>query len=743
MADYKELLRRAIEALAESNGAARRQVYEKARSALVAQLRAIQPPLPAREITQHRLKLEDCIRQVEQEATEALLNSSPPPPSMPPAVASPPVNADERAERAIAKALVADRMPPPDPKPQMRPAANAPEKKPAPRDAAPVPKQKAAGAPPAATVRPPAAETFHPAPAPTLTPRKARPAPQPPIMVVRQPEPEAEPMDEPAGEADDEAPRQPGPLSIEQVIAAAQRDSAMPRTETPPSQGNRPTGKPVVRPAVRIEQEPRRRAAAAEGVARRENAIARAEPGRQMGLEAAISAAMSSVREVEVDPGPGRKQARDAAEVDDNPQASIDRAIAALDREVKGAVAEESPAISAAVKQREVKERRVVADRSRPAAADEHPPAGGDDYWSEADAAQFEAGHEEFENTPMEDGEPAGRGGFTIFLVMVVVLLVAAGGGGFWAWREGYLDLGGLMTRIGIGGQTQTAAGPADTATLAPAVDEPVAEANTEPAGNTTQLPSDSALPANGAGIEGSPKIDERLPVEGAVRVVEPEGAGNTEAAPGVEGEATATEVAPTEGEGATAAPAGEALIDPALVEGNQSILLEEQGAGANGPAPFSGTVDWTRDVDELGLPVIRATARIPARNLSVDLLFRKNSDAALPASHLVEINFSVLDSFVGGGIATLPGVMFKNEELSQGTPLAGASARVFDNQFLFALSAETVDLASNATLMRSQAWIDLLMVYSTGRRAIMTLEKGEDGQAIFDAVLDAWAAEN
>ncbi|MEX0628726.1 MAG: hypothetical protein WD230_08875, partial [Cucumibacter sp.] len=310
--------------------------------------------------------------------------------------------------------------------------------------------------------------------------------------------------------------------------------------------------------------------------------------------------------------------------------------------------------------------------------------------------------------------------------------------------------LGGLMARIGIGGQTQTAAEPADTATLAPAVDEPVAEANTEPAGNTTQLPSDSALPANGAGIEGSPKIDERLPDEGTVRVVEPEGAGNTETAPGAEIEATATgqpqsatDVAPAEGEGATATPTGEALIDPALIEGNQSILLEEQGAGANGPAPFSGTVEWTRDVDELGLPVIRATARIPARNLSVDLLFRKNSDAALPASHLVEINFTVLDSFVGGGIATLPGVMFKNEELSQGTPLAGASARVFDNQFLFALSAETVDLASNATLMRSQAWIDLLMVYSTGRRAIMTLEKGEDGQAIFDAVLDAWAAEN
>src|SRR5690606_16044935 len=73
MADYKELLRRAISALPENNGAARRAVYEKARSALVGQLRAISPPLPARDITQHRLQLEDCIRRVEQEASEAVI----------------------------------------------------------------------------------------------------------------------------------------------------------------------------------------------------------------------------------------------------------------------------------------------------------------------------------------------------------------------------------------------------------------------------------------------------------------------------------------------------------------------------------------------------------------------------------------------------------------------------------------------------------------------------------------------
>jgi hypothetical protein len=108
----------------------------------------------------------------------------------------------------------------------------------------------------------------------------------------------------------------------------------------------------------------------------------------------------------------------------------------------------------------------------------------------------------------------------------------------------------------------------------------------------------------------------------------------------------------------------------------------------------------------------------------------------------LVEVNFSVTESFLGGGIASMPGILLKNEELAQGTPLVGASARIFDNSFLFALSAAEGDLASNLAMLSERGWIDLPVVYSTGRKAIVTLEKGADGQSIFEAVLAAWAAQ-
>jgi len=67
MAEYREQLRRAIHALPENNVASRQAVYEEARMSQVTRLRSINPPLPARKITAHRLELEDCIREIERE----------------------------------------------------------------------------------------------------------------------------------------------------------------------------------------------------------------------------------------------------------------------------------------------------------------------------------------------------------------------------------------------------------------------------------------------------------------------------------------------------------------------------------------------------------------------------------------------------------------------------------------------------------------------------------------------------
>src|SRR3954469_6422042 len=68
MADYHPLIARAVSGLDKNTGENRRALYERARVALVAQLRGVVPALDESEITRERLALEEPIRKVEAEA---------------------------------------------------------------------------------------------------------------------------------------------------------------------------------------------------------------------------------------------------------------------------------------------------------------------------------------------------------------------------------------------------------------------------------------------------------------------------------------------------------------------------------------------------------------------------------------------------------------------------------------------------------------------------------------------------
>ncbi|WP_424627973.1 hypothetical protein [Bradyrhizobium sp. SYSU BS000235] len=71
MADYYPLIARAIAGLDPSApGESRRALYERARSALIAQLRSVEPALSEAEITRERLALEDAVRRVEADAAK-------------------------------------------------------------------------------------------------------------------------------------------------------------------------------------------------------------------------------------------------------------------------------------------------------------------------------------------------------------------------------------------------------------------------------------------------------------------------------------------------------------------------------------------------------------------------------------------------------------------------------------------------------------------------------------------------
>lgn len=94
MTDYLTLIQRAVDELTKNTAETRRSLYERARTALVVQLRAIEPPYSGAEITKERLALEEAISKVEAAAARRALNAP---------------RAEQRIAAAIPRALTAER----------------------------------------------------------------------------------------------------------------------------------------------------------------------------------------------------------------------------------------------------------------------------------------------------------------------------------------------------------------------------------------------------------------------------------------------------------------------------------------------------------------------------------------------------------------------------------------------------------------------------------------------------------
>jgi hypothetical protein len=169
MADYYPLIARAIAGLDPSApGESRRALYERARAALIAQLRSVQPPLSESEITRERLSLEEAVRKVESEAAQRARDAARAPPG-----AQRPGDALRRAGARPGEAAPPSAAPQPRPRPAAPPPAAPPSPTPAPPEAATPPPAGAAPPPVPRNDRPPL-----PADAPPLAPRPPSPPAQ-------------------------------------------------------------------------------------------------------------------------------------------------------------------------------------------------------------------------------------------------------------------------------------------------------------------------------------------------------------------------------------------------------------------------------------------------------------------------------------------------------------------------------------------------------------------------------------
>ncbi|MEM7216164.1 MAG: hypothetical protein AAF423_11535 [Pseudomonadota bacterium] len=176
---------------------------------------------------------------------------------------------------------------------------------------------------------------------------------------------------------------------------------------------------------------------------------------------------------------------------------------------------------------------------------------------------------------------------------------------------------------------------------------------------------------------------------------------------------------------------------------GEVAYLYEEGGAGS-GATRTSATVNWSivrvKPNDTLPPePVIVGKMDVPEKGLVIDLTIKRNADAALAASHIIDLAFDIPDGFSGGSIDNIARFVLKPTEEARGEPLDALAAKVSDGYFLIALGNLNQAVERNVQLLVNSSWIDIPISYSTGKRALLTLEKGGSGEQVFKEAFEDW----
>jgi hypothetical protein len=193
-------------------------------------------------------------------------------------------------------------------------------------------------------------------------------------------------------------------------------------------------------------------------------------------------------------------------------------------------------------------------------------------------------------------------------------------------------------------------------------------------------------------------------------------------------------------------APAGATSpsAQPTLPVAQRAVLYIETPDNPQQPRTVGGRVAWRLD-SEAGGPgrpvetVARANVELPEIGLSLVFTIRRNTEPALPASHIIGLRFS-RSSDDGNGAVKEAGVpQFKTDEGERGAPLSAITSALGDNLFVSALSNVPIEVERNVDLMTRRNWIDIPVRFASGKRGIIAFEKGFSGDQTITDAFNRW----
>ncbi|RVL55094.1 hypothetical protein [Sinorhizobium meliloti] len=327
-----------------------------------------------------------------------------------------------------------------------------------------------------------------------------------------------------------------------------------------------------------------------------------------------------------------------------------------------------------------------------------------------------------------------------------VVLLLGAGGYAYWQNREaGNAWLTGMVAKL-MPGDPAEAPAPATPGSEAEPANRPAEQSGIEENAALSDAASTKftqRLLADGTEMDEGPAVanetaasQEGKSVAARTHAVEPPNANA-----GVQQAAADQTASPGPGRAASEA----AQPEVSVADGEKMFLYEER-LGQSSPTAIPGTVAWSIKEESPGgdakpEPAIQAQITVPDRGLTALMTIKRNADPSLPASHVIEFVFSLPESFEGGAIDGVQRVSMKRTEQDRGDPLIAVPAKITDDFHMIALNDFAEAVSNNTELLRSRSWIDIPITYRNGRRALLTLEKGQGGADAFNKALQAWGS--
>jgi hypothetical protein len=199
---------------------------------------------------------------------------------------------------------------------------------------------------------------------------------------------------------------------------------------------------------------------------------------------------------------------------------------------------------------------------------------------------------------------------------------------------------------------------------------------------------------------------------------------------------------APAAAQGAAPAPLPTGEVPPIA---QKATLLEEAADGTSPPVQSTGKIVWQlvkTPSAQAGQPdIVRliGNVEIPGRGIALTITVEQNTDPHLQASHLIKLEFKLPPNFDYKSIARVMGFILKSNVNERGDPLSGATAKITNNNFWFALYATESDKAKNIQLLKERTLLDIAFIYENNRHALLTIEKDAAGERAFDDALAAW----